>query len=65
MPTATVISHIASNPPIRPRTRHSSRSASLSHQNYYRGNTGQGYCQYVIAPKLHKLGLDTDPAKAK
>ncbi|MCB9879592.1 MAG: peptide-methionine (S)-S-oxide reductase MsrA [Planctomycetes bacterium] len=39
--------------------------AEAYHQNYYRGNTRQRYCQYVIAPKLHKLGLDTDPAKAK
>jgi peptide methionine sulfoxide reductase MsrA len=24
------------------------------HQNYYRRNPGQGYCQVVIAPKLAK-----------
>jgi peptide-methionine (S)-S-oxide reductase len=28
------------------------------HQNYYNSHTGQGYCRAVIAPKLHKLGLD-------
>lgn len=27
------------------------------HQDYYRGNRRQGYCQFVIAPKLDKLGL--------
>ncbi len=27
------------------------------HQNYYNTNTEAGYCQYVIAPKLQKLGL--------
>lgn len=25
------------------------------HQNYYRNNPGQGYCSFVIAPKLSKL----------
>ena len=25
------------------------------HQNYYRNNTSQGYCSYVITPKLNKL----------
>jgi peptide-methionine (S)-S-oxide reductase len=25
------------------------------HQNYYRQNTQQGYCSYVITPKLQKL----------
>ena len=25
------------------------------HQNYYRNNTSQGYCSYVITPKLTKL----------
>ena len=25
------------------------------HQNYYNQNKEQGYCQYVIAPKLDKL----------
>ena len=25
------------------------------HQNYYRNNTSQGYCSYVITPKLSKL----------
>jgi len=27
------------------------------HQDYYRGNKRQPYCQVMIAPKLHKLGL--------
>lgn len=25
------------------------------HQNYYNLNQSQGYCEYVIAPKIHKL----------
>ncbi|MEO6230142.1 MAG: peptide-methionine (S)-S-oxide reductase MsrA [Ferruginibacter sp.] len=25
------------------------------HQNYYNANTGQGYCQFVIKPKLEKF----------
>jgi peptide-methionine (S)-S-oxide reductase len=25
------------------------------HQGYYRGNSSQGYCQYVISPKVAKL----------
>ncbi len=25
------------------------------HQGYYRGNASQGYCQYVISPKVAKL----------
>ena len=28
------------------------------HQDYYRQNRRQGYCQMVIAPKLRKLGLE-------
>jgi len=27
------------------------------HQDYYRGNKGQPYCQFVIRPKLEHLGL--------
>ena len=27
------------------------------HRQYYERNKGAGYCQYVIAPKLQKLGL--------
>jgi peptide-methionine (S)-S-oxide reductase len=27
------------------------------HQEYYRNNRGQPYCQFVIRPKLKKLGL--------
>ncbi len=30
-------------------------SAEDYHQNYYQRNTGKGYCQAVIAPKLAKL----------
>ena len=33
-------------------------SAEGYHQEYYRLNKGQPYCQIVIAPKLGKLGLD-------
>lgn len=29
--------------------------AEAEHQDYYRRNTAQGYCQYVISPKLRKL----------
>lgn len=29
--------------------------AEDTHQNYYRQNTQQGYCSFVIAPKLTKL----------
>tara|TARA_B110001454_G_C12533041_1_gene356102 strand:- start:22 stop:558 length:537 start_codon:yes stop_codon:yes gene_type:complete len=29
--------------------------ATLEHQNYYKNNTAQGYCSYVITPKLQKL----------
>lgn len=29
--------------------------AEEEHQNYYRQNSEQGYCSYVIAPKLSKL----------
>jgi peptide-methionine (S)-S-oxide reductase len=33
--------------------------AEAHHQDYYRQNKNQGYCQIVIAPKLDKLGLDS------
>ena len=29
--------------------------AEQEHQNYYKENTQQGYCSYVIEPKLSKL----------
>ena len=29
--------------------------ATVEHQNYYRENTQQGYCSFVIEPKLAKL----------
>ena len=29
--------------------------ATEEHQNYYRENTQQGYCSFVIEPKLAKL----------
>lgn len=32
-------------------------AAEKYHQNYYNDNGEAGYCQYVIAPKLKKLGL--------
>ena len=28
------------------------------HQNYYQENYGAGYCQFVIRPKMQKLGFD-------
>ena len=31
--------------------------AEKYHQNYFNQNTSQGYCQFVIWPKLKKLGL--------
>jgi len=31
--------------------------AESYHQGYYRNNREQGYCQFVIRPKLEKLGL--------
>jgi peptide methionine sulfoxide reductase MsrA len=30
-------------------------SAESYHQNYYNNNTYQGYCRYVIGPKLEKF----------
>jgi peptide-methionine (S)-S-oxide reductase len=30
-------------------------AAEAYHQNYYNSNTGQGYCQFVIRPKLEKF----------
>ncbi len=30
-------------------------SAESYHQNYYNDNTNQGYCRYVIGPKLEKF----------
>jgi peptide-methionine (S)-S-oxide reductase len=32
--------------------------AEAYHQEYYRNNANQGYCRFVIAPKLEKLGLE-------
>ncbi len=29
--------------------------AGIEHQNYYKENSEQGYCSYVITPKLNKL----------
>ena len=28
------------------------------HQNYYKENSGAGYCQFVIRPKMQKLGFE-------
>lgn len=36
--------------------------AEQYHQDYFRLNSGQGYCRMVIKPKLQKLGLE-DKAK--
>lgn len=33
-------------------------AADAKHQDYYRRNKAQGYCQMVIRPKLEKLGLE-------
>ena len=33
-------------------------AAAEYHQDYYNRNKEQGYCRVVIAPKLHKLGID-------
>lgn len=30
-------------------------TAEEYHQNYYENNKNQGYCSYVIGPKIHKL----------
>ncbi len=30
-------------------------NAEIDHQNYYNQNSSQGYCQFVINPKLNKL----------
>ena len=32
--------------------------AEKYHQEYYQNNKSQGYCRYVILPKLEKLGLE-------
>ncbi|MEO0794079.1 MAG: peptide-methionine (S)-S-oxide reductase MsrA [Verrucomicrobiota bacterium] len=32
--------------------------AEVTHQDYYNENRNAGYCRYVIAPKLKKLGLE-------
>ena len=33
--------------------------AEKYHQEYYQNNKNQGYCRFVILPKLEKLGLDS------
>ncbi len=35
-------------------------AADEHHQDYFRNHPTQGYCRMVIAPKLHKLGLDSN-----
>jgi len=37
--------------------------AEAYHQDYFRNNQNQGYCQVVIKPKLAKLGMDDAPKK--
>lgn len=39
--------------------------AEQYHQDYFRNNQGQGYCQVIIKPKLKKLGLDATPKPNK
>ncbi|MCZ6674634.1 MAG: peptide-methionine (S)-S-oxide reductase MsrA [Verrucomicrobia bacterium] len=33
-------------------------AAEKYHQDFYQNNPGQGYCTYVIQPKLKKMGLN-------
>lgn len=35
--------------------------AENHHQNYFKNNPNQPYCQFVIVPKLKKLGIDEKP----
>ena len=44
---APVTTHVAPLPVFYPAEKH--------HQNYYRSNQQQGYCQVVISPKITKL----------
>ena len=37
--------------------------AETYHQDYYNSNTGQGYCQFVIRPKLEKFKKWYDPLR--
>jgi len=37
--------------------------AEKYHQNYFRNNSNQRYCELVIKPKLKKLDLDSEPGK--
>jgi peptide-methionine (S)-S-oxide reductase len=39
--------------------------AEIYHQNYYRLNKSNPYCQAVVAPKMEKLKLDDKPDLAK
>lgn len=43
---STVVTEIANAVPFWP--------AEAYHQDYFRNNPGQGYCQFVVAPKLLK-----------
>jgi peptide-methionine (S)-S-oxide reductase len=40
-------------------------SAEAYHQDYYRNNSQQGYCQAVIRPKLEKLQIKLKPLEKK
>jgi peptide-methionine (S)-S-oxide reductase len=39
-------------------------AADAGHQDYFNQHASQGYCRAVIAPKLHKLGLDASSKDA-
>lgn len=39
--------------------------AEVSHQDYYALNPNQGYCRYVIAPKIEKLKKQVEAADAQ
>ena len=53
--------HYADPYPLWERMRHEAPvfyEAEDYHQDYYRKNPNQGYCTFVIKPKLKKLNLE-------